>query len=109
MMMTALCWYNTVSLIFIYQLNNNQQVDLSLLSDTLSWVWANLCLLFLLNDVCCVDKQQISISGWTQPGLEPTIYRTLCDHVYKYTSNVVIFDIIQLSSFVEVNTSFYGP
>jgi hypothetical protein len=36
MIMTALCWYNTVSLIFIYKLNNNPQVDLSFHSDTLS-------------------------------------------------------------------------
>jgi hypothetical protein len=26
-------------------------------------------------------------------GLKPTIYRTLCDHVYQYTTNVVIFNI----------------
>jgi hypothetical protein len=39
--------------------NNNPQVDMLPHSDTLSWFWANQSLLFLLNTVYLVEKQQI--------------------------------------------------
>jgi hypothetical protein len=41
--------------------NNSLRRDISLHSDTLSWFRANQSLLFLLNAVCLVEKQQIPI------------------------------------------------
>ena len=34
---------------------------MSLHSDTLSWFWANRCLLFLLDAACLMEKQEIPI------------------------------------------------
>jgi len=39
--------------------NNSPWLDMSLHLDTLSWFWANLSLLLLLNTACLVEKQQI--------------------------------------------------
>ena len=41
--------------------NNSPRVDMSHHSDTLFWFRANQSLLFLLNNVCLAEKQQISI------------------------------------------------
>ena len=41
--------------------NTSLRRDISLHSDTLSWFRANQSLLFLLNAVCLVEKQQIPI------------------------------------------------
>jgi len=41
--------------------NNSLRVDMSLHSDTLSWFRAKRSLLFLLNALCLVEKQQILI------------------------------------------------
>jgi hypothetical protein len=48
-------------------------------------------LLFLLNAGCLAEKQQIQILvfGLTQPGLEPTIYRTPGEHANHYTTDAV--------------------
>jgi hypothetical protein len=53
--------------------NNSLQIDVSHLSDTLSW------LLFLLKAACLAVMQQIPILivWFDAVGLEPTIYRTL--------------------------------
>ena len=61
-------------------------------SDTLSWFQANQSLLFLLNAVCLVEKQQIPISvfGLTRSGLEPTIYLTQDEHANHYTTDAVV-------------------
>jgi hypothetical protein len=56
---------------------------MSLYLDILFWFRANQSLLFLLNAESLAEKQQIPIVlvfGLTQPGLEPTIYRTRCEH-----------------------------
>ena len=60
-------------------------------SDTLFWFRANQSLLFLLNAACLAEKQQIPISvfGFTRPGLEPTIYRTLDEHANHYDTDAV--------------------
>jgi hypothetical protein len=42
-------------------LNNSPRADMSLHSDTLFWFRANQSLLFLLNDACLAEKQQIPI------------------------------------------------
>jgi hypothetical protein len=39
--------------------NNSPQIDMSHHSDTISWFRAKQFLLFLLNDVCVAEKQQI--------------------------------------------------
>jgi hypothetical protein len=55
---------------------------MSLYLDILFWFRANQSLLFLLNAESLAEKQQIPIVlvfGLTQPGLEPTIYRTRCE------------------------------
>ena len=41
--------------------NNSPRVDMSLHSDTLSWLWANQSLLVLFSVVCLAEKQQIPI------------------------------------------------
>ena len=41
--------------------NNSPRIDMSPHSDTLSWFRANQSLIFLLNAVCLVEKQQIPI------------------------------------------------
>jgi hypothetical protein len=56
---------------------------MSLYLDILFWFRANQSLLFLLNAESLAEKQQIPIVlvfGLTQPVLEPTIYRTRCEH-----------------------------
>ena len=63
-------------------------------SDKLSWFRADQSLLFLLNAACLPEKQQISICiyivfGMTQPGLEPTIYRTRGEHSNHYATDAV--------------------
>ena len=65
--------------IMLVHWNNNMLVDGFLHSDTLSWFQDNQSLLLFLNVACLAEKQHISILkvfGFTQPGLEPTIYRT---------------------------------
>ena len=62
---------------------------------TLSWFWNNQSLFLLLNAVCLAKKQQIPILffGLIQMGLnalEPTIYRTECEHANHYTTVVVL-------------------
>ena len=61
MMRSTLYQTNTLSWIFIVlgHWNNSLWVDMSLHSDTLSWFQANQSLLFALNTVCLVEKQQI--------------------------------------------------
>jgi hypothetical protein len=63
MMSSALFYNNTLSwsLIVLGHWNNSPRVDMSLHSDTLSWIRANQSLLFLLNAVCLAEKQHISI------------------------------------------------
>ena len=63
MMSSALFYNNTLSwsLIVLGHWNNSPRVDMSLHSDTLSWIRANQSLLFLLNAVCLAEKQQIPI------------------------------------------------
>ena len=54
--------------------NNSPWVDMSLHSDTLFWFRANQSLLFLLNAVCLVEKQQIPILKsfiWPDQGSNP--------------------------------------
>ena len=67
---------------------------MSLYSDILLWFRANqsLLYLFLLNDACLVEKQQIPISvfGLTRPGLEPTIYRTRGEHVATHYATIAV-------------------
>ena len=60
MMRSALYYTNTLSWIFIV-LANSPRVDMSLHLDTLFWFWDNRSLLFLLNNVCLAEKQQIPI------------------------------------------------
>jgi len=64
---------------------------MSLHSDTLYWFQANQSLLLLLNAAYLGEKQQIPILafGLTQPGLEPTIYRTRGKQANHYTIDVV--------------------
>jgi hypothetical protein len=45
----------------IYYEYNSLRVDMSLHSDTLFWFRANQSLLFLLNDACLSEKQQLLI------------------------------------------------
>jgi hypothetical protein len=64
MMMRSVFFYNNaLSLICILlaHWNNNLRVDMSLRSDTLFSFRVNLSLLFLLNAVSLVEKQQIPI------------------------------------------------
>ena len=52
---------------------------MSLNTDILFWFRVNQSVLFLLNDACLAEKQQIPIFivfGLTRPGLESTSYRT---------------------------------
>ena len=51
------CWIFVV----LAHWNNSQGVDMSLHSNTLSWIRANQSLLFLLNAACLAEKQQIVI------------------------------------------------
>jgi hypothetical protein len=59
--------------------NNSLHVDMSVHTDTLSWLRANQFLFLLLNAAFLDEKQQILIlySGMTVLRLEPMIYRTL--------------------------------
>ena len=59
--------------IFIEQAdwNNSRHVDISLHGDTLSWFRANYLLLLLPNDVCFVEKQQLSPLIWPVPDSNP--------------------------------------
>jgi hypothetical protein len=52
--------------------NNSPQIDMSLHSDSLFWLWANQSLILLLNAACLTKKQQILISvfGLTRPAFE---------------------------------------
>jgi hypothetical protein len=45
----------------LFHWNNSARVEMSLHLDTLFWFRANQSLLFLLNDVCLAEKQQIPI------------------------------------------------
>ena len=47
-----------LSCILLAHWNNSPQINMSPHSDTLSWLWANQSLLFLLNPVCLAEKQQ---------------------------------------------------
>jgi hypothetical protein len=64
---------------------------MSLHSDTLFWFRANKSVFLLLNVAWLAEKQQIPIFfivfGLTQPGLEPTIYRTREEHSNHYTTD----------------------
>jgi hypothetical protein len=64
MMSSALFYTNTLSWSFIVvgHWNNSPRVDMSLHSDTLSWIRANQSLLFFLNAACLAEKQHISIA-----------------------------------------------
>jgi hypothetical protein len=101
MMRHALYQTNTLSWIFIVlaHWNNNPQIDMSSHSDTLSWFWAKQSLLFLLNAACLAEKQQIQILvfGFTQSGLEPTIYlyHTRGEYTNHYTPDAVQWSKIQ--------------
>jgi hypothetical protein len=46
--------------------NPSSKVDMSLQLDTLSWFQTNQSVLLLLNTVCLMEKQQISIAYYTQ-------------------------------------------
>jgi hypothetical protein len=63
MMKSALHYTNMLCRIFILlaHCNNSPRIDMSPHSDTLSWFWANQSFLFLLNNVCLAEKQQIPI------------------------------------------------
>ena len=63
MMRSALYQTNTLSWIFIVlaHWNNSPRVDMSPLLDTLSWFQAKPSLIFLFNDACLEEKQQIPI------------------------------------------------
>ena len=79
-------------LIVLAHWNNSLQIDVSFHLDTLSWPRVNKSLLFLLNAECLAKKEQLPILviGFTQSGLEPTIYRTQGEHANHYTTNTVI-------------------
>jgi hypothetical protein len=60
-------------------------------SATLSWLWDNQSLHFLLNAICLAEKQLIPILvfGLTRPRLEPTISCAGGKHANHYTINAV--------------------
>ena len=63
-------------------------------SDTLSWFRANQSLLFLLNAVYSVEKQQIPelySLVWPDLGSKPTIYHPRGKHANHYTTDAVRF------------------
>ena len=87
-MRSALYWSNTLTEIFIVlaHWNNSPWID------TLFWFRDNQSLLFLLNDACLAEKQQMAIYilfGLTQSGLELTIYRTRGEHADHHATNAV--------------------
>ena len=56
-----------------------QQIDMSLQSNTLSWLWDHKSLLLLINDVCSAEKWQIPnfiAFSFILLGFEQVIYRT---------------------------------
>ena len=88
-MMSALYYTNKLSLIYIVlaHCNNSPQLDKSLHAGTLSRFRANQSLLLLLSAACLPEKQQIPsfiVFGFTQTGLEPTIYHTQGEHINNY-------------------------
>jgi hypothetical protein len=64
----------------------SSRVDMSLHSDTLSWLCANQSLLFLLNNTVCCNFMVIDL---TRPELELTIYHTRGEHSNHFISDVV--------------------
>ena len=72
--------------------SNSPQIDMSSISDTLSWFRAIQFLLFLLNAACFAEKQQISnfiVFGLTRLGFEPTIYCSRGEHANHYNTDAV--------------------
>ena len=71
---------------------NSPWIDMLGHSDTLSWFRANQFLLFLLNAVWLVEKQQIPISVFGLPslGIELTIYHTGGKQASHYTTDAVL-------------------
>ena len=71
--------------------NNSLWIDMLPHSDTLSWFHDEQSLPYLLDTACLAEMQQISIllSGFTQQGLEPTIYCTRGKYANLYTTDVV--------------------
>jgi hypothetical protein len=66
---------------FLAHRNNSPQVDMLLLSDTLSWFQANQSLL-LFHQYCVLSKKQ-------QRRHEHKIYHTWSEHANHYTTDVV--------------------
>ena len=86
---------NTLSWIFIVlaHRNNSPRIDMSLHSDTLSWLRANQSLFFLFNATCLVEKQYIPILYslvWRDRGSNLTIYRNRGNHANHCTPDAVI-------------------
>jgi hypothetical protein len=48
-----------LNVMVLYYWSNRLRIDMLPHSDTLSWIWANQSLLFLLNTACLTEKQQI--------------------------------------------------
>ena len=64
MMRSPLYYTNTHSLLFfivVFHWNNSPRIDMFPYSDTLSWFRSKQSSLFLLDDACLVEKQQIPI------------------------------------------------
>jgi hypothetical protein len=67
--------------------NNSQQEDMSLHSDTLSWLWAYQSLLLLLCAMCSVEKQQIQIRTHNFSGDRHFILNTIINVTQMYKNN----------------------
>jgi hypothetical protein len=67
-------------------------------SDTLSWFLSNQPLLFLHNDACLAEKQQMPILYYLV--LEPTIYRTRGEHANHFTIDVVLANCIIFKNYI---------
>ena len=90
--------------------NNCPRIDMSLNTDTLFWFRVNQSVLFLLNDACLAEKQQIPIfivSGLTRPGLEPTSYRTQSGHANHYPADAVWIRMVMKSIYLFFTRQWY--
>ena len=92
MMRSILYLSDTLSWIFIViaHWNNSPRIDMSNISDILSWFRANQSLLFLLNAACLEARNtNFIVFGLTWSGLEPTIYLTRGEHANHYITDAV--------------------
>ena len=90
MMMFAFFWLNIF--IGIAYWNNLHWEDMLFHLDTLSWFKVNQSLLFLLNAVCFVEKQQIQILQslvWPEWGSDP-LSTSLVEHTNHNTTDAVL-------------------